>query len=130
MSLRNSSLSLKGRGVETYNILLDTNAHCGHYCPVKIINDEIFVSLVKLTYIIKTDKNRVKKIFTLFLIFSIEINYLPNWLITSSAKLSFLFSRPSPRTNLSNLTILNLPEINCSIVCSGFLTNGCSTKHL
>lgn len=26
MSLRNSSLSLKGRGVETYNILLDTNA--------------------------------------------------------------------------------------------------------
>ena len=35
MSLRNSSLSLKGRGVETYNILLDTNAPCGSVLRAK-----------------------------------------------------------------------------------------------
>lgn len=36
-------------------------SHCGHYCPVKITNDKFFVSLVKLTYIIKTDKKQGKE---------------------------------------------------------------------
>ena len=50
--------------------------------------------------------------------------------ITSSAKFSWRFSSPSPKTNLSNLTISSLPSISFSIVISGLLTNGCSNKHL